>query len=107
MQAKDRNRTYDRLITNQLLYQLSYASTQVTKYIIHNFIQLVKNFFHSCLLAQRFVLITFIDYTIRSPLCLPLFYNFFEKGLRRGWDMMKRRCPKPDRKPFVHSFLTL
>ena len=23
-QAKDRNRTYDRLITNQLLYQLSY-----------------------------------------------------------------------------------
>ena len=24
MQAKDRNRTYDRLITNQLLYQLSY-----------------------------------------------------------------------------------
>ena len=27
MQAKDRNRTYDRLITNQLLYQLSYFGT--------------------------------------------------------------------------------
>ena len=105
--AGNRTRTYDLLITNQLLYQLSYASTQVTKYIIHNFIQLVKNFFHSCLLAQRFVLITFIDYTIRSPLCLPLFYNFFEKGLRRGWDMMKCRCPKPERKPFAHNFLTL
>ena len=25
--AKDRNRTYDRLITNQLLYQLSYFGT--------------------------------------------------------------------------------
>ena len=77
--AGGRIRTPDLLITNQLLYQLSYASTQVTKYIIHNFIHLVKNFFHSCLLTQRFVLITFIDYTIRSPLCLPLFYIFLKK----------------------------
>ena len=33
--AGNRTRTYDLLITNQLLYQLSYASTSVTRVIIH------------------------------------------------------------------------
>ena len=60
----------------------------MTKYIIHNFIHLVKNFFRSLLLTQRFVLITFIDYSIIAPLCLPLFYNFFEKGLRERFRTM-------------------
>ena len=57
----------------------------MTKYIIHNFIHLVKNFFRSLLLTQRFVLITFIDYSIIAPLCLPLFYNFLKKVYGRGF----------------------
>ena len=40
--AGNRTRTYDLLITNQLLYQLSYVSTSVTKIIIHIDYFLVK-----------------------------------------------------------------
>ena len=105
--AGNRTWTYDLLITNQLLYQLSYASTQVTKYIIHNSIHLVKNFFRSLLLTQRFVLITFIDYSIIAPLCLPLFYNFFEKGPEKFPATMLYHYLMSDGKPFANSFLPL
>ena len=42
--AGNRTRTYDLLITNQLLYQLSYASGQVTKIIITCCTSFVKHF---------------------------------------------------------------
>ena len=45
--AGNRTRTYDLLITNQLLYQLSYASTQVMVFIIHILLTFVKDFFRS------------------------------------------------------------
>ena len=42
--AGNRTWTYDLLITNQLLYQLSYASTQVTNDIIHTSVHFVNSF---------------------------------------------------------------
>ena len=39
--AKDRNRTYDRLITNQLLYQLSYFGTSTPN--LDEFFGIVKD----------------------------------------------------------------
>lgn len=45
--AGGRIRTPDLLITNQLLYQLSYASTQVMVFIIHILLTFVKDFFRS------------------------------------------------------------
>ena len=47
--AGNRTRTYDLLITNQLLYQLSYASTSVTRVIIHTGHLIVKSFHGSFL----------------------------------------------------------
>ena len=79
----------------------------MTKYIIHNFIHLVKNFFRSLLLTQRFVLITFIDYSIIAPLCLPLFYNFFEKGPEKFPATMLYHYLMSDGKHFANSFLSV
>ena len=79
----------------------------MTKYIIHNFIHLVKNFFRSLLLTQRFVLITFIDYSITTPLCLPLFYNFFEKSPEKFPATMLYHYLMSDGKHFANSFLPL
>ena len=79
----------------------------MTKYIIHNFIHLVKNFFRSLLLTQRFVLITFIDYSITTPLCLPLFYNFFEKSPEKFPATMLYHYLMSVGKPFANSFLQL
>ena len=79
----------------------------MTKYIIHNFIHLVKNFFRSLLLTQRFVLITFIDYSITTPLCLPLFYNFFEKSPEKFPATMLYHYLMSDGKPFANSFLSV
>ena len=65
--AGNRTRTYDLLITNQLLYQLSYASTSVTKVIIHTGHLIVKSFHGS------FLSLTPTDYSTNRR-CLSLIH---------------------------------
>ena len=66
-----------------------------------------QELFCSLLLTQRFVLITFIDYSITTPLCLPLFYNFFEKGPEKFPATMLYHYFMSDGKPFANSFLSV
>ena len=66
-----------------------------------------QELFCSLLLTQRFVLITFIDYSITTPLCLPLFYNFFEKSPEKFPATMLYHYLMSDGKPFANSFLSL
>ena len=63
--AGNRTRTYDLLITNQLLYQLSYASTSVTRVIIHTGHLIVKSFHGS------FLSLTPTDYSTNRRCCPP------------------------------------
>ena len=63
--AGNRTRTYDLLITNQLLYQLSYASTSVTRVIIHTGHLIVKSFHRS------FLSLTPTDYSTNRRGCPP------------------------------------
>ena len=70
--AGNRTRTYDLLITNQLLYQLSYASTSVTRVIIHTGHLIVKSFHGS------FLSLTPTDYSTNRRCCPPFPHSLFK-----------------------------